>query len=164
MYRIKKIIALIGILILLSPSIVGYSETVTINDLIENSIKFNDNYVTIKGEAIGEALERGQNGWININDGTNAIGVWMTKDMMEQVKSYGDYKTKGDTLEIYGKFSRDCREHGGEIDIHADKITITAKGKVDIPTVKSNRLIIASIFTIITIPLAIYFLKDRLKE
>ena len=57
---------------------VNAAQKISINDLINNTTAYDMQTVTVEGEAIGEALERGDHAWVNINDGSNAIGIWMT--------------------------------------------------------------------------------------
>jgi hypothetical protein len=40
----------------------------------------------------------------------------------------GDYRHKGDMVEVMGVFNRACREHGGDLDIHAESIRVIALG------------------------------------
>ena len=57
----------------------------TINELIENGKRLNMNIVVLEAEAIGEVLERGDYAWVNVNDKTNAIGIWVTKEDASQL-------------------------------------------------------------------------------
>lgn len=79
-------------------------ETIGINDLINNAETYDKQTVVVEGEAIGEVLERGDYAWVNINDGTNAIGIWMTETEAKTIETFGDYKHIGDTLKITGVF------------------------------------------------------------
>ena len=104
------------------------ADTSDINSLIENAKKLDGQKVTVQGEAIGERMDRGDYSWVNINDGTNAIGIWLSKNDAEKITYYGDYKHKGDTVKITGIFHRACIEHGGEADLHNNYIEIVEKG------------------------------------
>ena len=73
-------------------------------------------------------LPRGDHAWVNINDGTNAIGVWMTLADAKKISCYGDYHHTGDTLCVTGTFSRNCAEHGGDVDIHCAAMRIVNAG------------------------------------
>jgi len=73
-------------------------------------------------------MRRGANGWVNVNDGDNAIGVWVNVSELDRIKFLGGYKSKGDTLEISGIFNRACQEHGGDLDIHADTMAVIKAG------------------------------------
>lgn len=116
------------ILIFSIPMTAFASTSVKINDLIEEAKTLDGQTVTIIAEAIGEKMVRSEGTWINVNDGTNAIGVWMTSAEADKVTSYGNYEQKGDTLEITGTYRRACKEHGGEPDIHLTSMKVVVKG------------------------------------
>ncbi len=126
----KSIKALIVILILLSPlPVTAKAETITkTNDLIENAKTLDGQKLTIEGEAIGERMIRGDYSWVNINDGSNAIGVWLSNKEAEKIKYYGNYKNIGDTVRVTGVFYRACKEHGGEADFHATSLVVNEIG------------------------------------
>ena len=101
---------------------------IAINTLIEKSQAFDGQTVTVEGEAIGEAMLRGEYAWINISDNTNAIGVWLKASDAQTITSFGDYRHKGDTVKITGTFSRNCTEHGGDVEIHSRTLEIVERG------------------------------------
>ena len=144
----------------------GYAaETVTINQLIENTAKYDNLVVTVEGEVIGETLERGDFAWVNLNDTTNAIGIWMKLSDTKQLHYYGDYSHRGDTVKITGRFSRACSEHGGDFDIHCNQIEIVEKGWIVNESVSSNKITATVVLSIITsILLAGYIKLVRRKE
>ncbi|GBR72870.1 hypothetical protein NO1_0327 [Candidatus Termititenax aidoneus] len=88
-----------------------------------------DNIPTLyRGEVIGDILARGENVWFNVSDGENAIGIFAPRRLAAEIQTTGKYLQRGDTVEILGKFSRACAEHGGELDIHAAQIKVLARG------------------------------------
>lgn len=101
---------------------------VTINQLIADSHDFDQSVIMIEAEVILEVLERNENAWINVNDGTNAIGVYLPLSMTADIEVFGDYEHQGDIVRIVGVFSRNCVEHGGEIDIHATSLEVIKQG------------------------------------
>jgi len=101
---------------------------VSINDLIKDSHAYDQKPIVIEAEVILEVLERDDYAWINVNDGTNAIGVYLPIEMTQDLKFFGDHSHIGDIVLIEGVFYRNCDEHGGEIDIHATKLTIVKQG------------------------------------
>jgi len=110
------------------------SGAMSINNLIENAKSYDGKNVEIKGEAIGDTMIRGKYGWINIWDGTGAIGVWTKKEDLEKIQFKGNYKNRGDTIKVIGTFGRSCSEHGGDTDIHAKEIFIVNIGhKIEHP-------------------------------
>ena len=115
-----------------------------INTLIEKSQTFDGQTVTVEGEALGEAMLRGEYAWINISDNTNAIGVWLKASDAQKISVFGDYRHKGDTVKITGIFSRNCAEHGGDVDIHNQAMEIIEKG-INVPeTITQTKINAAS--------------------
>lgn len=101
---------------------------VSINDMLNNMSAYDGREITVTGEAIGECLARRNGCWINISDGSNAIGIWMAKEDAGRIGVYGDYKHTGDTITVTGVFYSACHEHGGEPDIHCNRLTIENAG------------------------------------
>lgn len=126
--QLKKLIISICLvlgLMIVTPSNLGYTQTqdtVKLNDLIEQGKAYDGKTVIVSGEALLEPLERKDGTWININDGTNAMGLWMHKDDAKFVKLFGDYHQKGDTLKVEAVFNRACPEHGGDMELHVLKV------------------------------------------
>ncbi|MEW5758827.1 MAG: DNA-binding protein [Candidatus Omnitrophota bacterium] len=98
-------------------------------DLIANAKEYDGKIVAFEGEVVGDIMVRKEYAWLSINDGLNAIGVWIKKDLIRDILYIGNYKVKGDLVEITGKFNRACPEHGGDLDIHAQSITKINSGK-----------------------------------
>ena len=145
MYKALKP-ALLIILLSVCFVISAYAQkTIGIDSLINHEKDYNNKTVTVEGEAIGEVLERGDYAWVNINDGTNAIGIWMTESDAKKIEYFGDYKHVGDTLRRTGIFSDDSKAHGGDVDIHAASMDIIKKGSRVDDTVSNSKAITAAI-------------------
>ena len=129
MCKIFKTLVLMAMITFCFVIPVSAAETIKINTLIENMKEFDKQEVTIEGEAIGEAMLRGEYSWINISDDTNATGIWLTASDAKKITYFGDYKHIGDTVRITGTFSRNCLEHGGDVDLHGSSFEIVAKGR-----------------------------------
>lgn len=164
----RKIIkALIVILFLTSPfsiKVKAESSLTDINDLIENAKELDGQEVTVQGEAIGERMDRGNYSWININDGTNAIGIWLDGSEADKVSNYGNYKFIGDTVKITGVFHRACKEHGGEADLHSISLEIVKDGyqvKEQISQVKILSAIILTPLALLILVLFIRLIKNK---
>jgi hypothetical protein len=97
-------------------------------DLINNAHKYDGQVIEYKGEVIGDIMRRGDNAWLNVNDGKNAIGIWASEDMVREIKVKGDYRNIGDLVLVRGYFNRACAEHGGDLDIHAHNIRVLEVG------------------------------------
>ena len=167
MCKNSKIIILIFIFALSLAGICNASNVTEINQLVENAAALDKSEVIVQGELIGEELERGEYSWININDTTNSIGIWVKQDDINQFQFYGDYKHKGDIVKVTGSFYKACTEHGGDFDIHCSNIEIVEKGYVVIEELSSIKVIIAAVLIIITmLTLTLYFklMKRPLKK
>ncbi len=139
MQKILKTFILIILLIIPFSTQVFAASTTDINQLVENAKALDGKQVTVQGEAIGEIMQRGDYCWVNINDTTNAMGIWMKSADARQITCYGNYKNKGDTIIVSGVFRRACSEHGGEADIHSETFKIVQTGhsvKEQIPFTK----------------------------
>jgi len=135
----------------------------TINYLIENSLTRDHQTIVIEGEVIGEVLERGDNAWINVNDGTNAIGVYLRLDQTTDLKVFGDYFNIGDKIRVVGVFERSCIEHGGEMDIHATSIQIIKAGYPIEHPISSWKFVISIILMSIAL-FALYLKRHYFKK
>jgi len=105
-----------------------FSGSISSSELIKNAKEHDGKLVIFSGEAIGDVMMRGEFAWVNINDGENSLGVWMSSSMAKEIKFTGSYKTSGDKLRITGIFNRACPMHGGDLDIHAQALHSLAEG------------------------------------
>ncbi len=128
MYNICKTLILIILIIFCVVGTVNAENITEINKLVSNMNVFDGQVVTIEGETIGETMNRGTPSWINVSDGTNALGIWLPSSEAERITSFGDYKHKGDTVRISGIFSKNSPEHGGDVEIDCSSLEIIKKG------------------------------------
>jgi hypothetical protein len=159
----KKIVLLMSLVCLLwigtLPAMAEDIQHVTLNQLVEESKTFDGKTVIVTGEALTEAMERGEYAWVNINDGTNAMGVFMPIESVKAIKSYGNYHRYGDQIEIEAVFNRSCVQHGGDMELHLVKYLSVVPGHDREMPVKTLNLLIAVILTIMTGALVVYYLK-----
>ena len=118
---------------------VSYAQPIASTQLIENAKDFDNKSVIFQGEVIGDVMKRGDFAWVNINDGTNALGIWMPKDFTKDIVYTGSYKAKGDILEVEGVFHRACPQHGGDLDIHAQVVKKIRPGYNKEETIDKNK-------------------------
>lgn len=134
-----------------------YAESVSSKNIIENARVLDGKRIEYRGEVVTSVLKRGEYAWINLNDGDNAIGIWCKKSDIDFVRFAGDYKHKGDILEVTGVFNRACSEHGGEMDIHADSVSLILKGHFIKEKVSTEKMKLAlELFLIIILIIVIY--------
>ncbi|MEE8638503.1 MAG: DNA-binding protein [Candidatus Margulisiibacteriota bacterium] len=104
------------------------------NDLVEDAQFYDGARIEYVGEVIGDLMARGEYVWLNVNDGSRAIGIWAPKKLVGNIKTKGDYNHIGDKIKVVGVFHRACPEHGGDLDIHAEKIFVLEEGsKIEHP-------------------------------
>jgi len=124
--------------------------------LIENPSLWDGRIVSFAGEAVGEALARGDHVWLQVNDdayqardledgrpraGYNSgQAIWAPAELARRVRLLGDYRNEGDAVRVSGEFHAACREHGGDMDIHATGLEIVREGKVITRRLNSGRL------------------------
>ena len=124
----RLIYSMIFLLLLLPSGAAAETGVVTSTDLIEQSQSLDGLTITYTGEVIGDIMQRGAYTWINVSDGTNAIGVWTPTALLGDIQLAGRYATRGDVVTVTGVFNKACREHGGDLDIHALQIVLISKG------------------------------------
>ncbi len=157
----KRMATLIGILFIISPLSLCQSaaDTTPINTLIEKALELGGYEVTVQGEAIGECMNRGEYSWVNINDTSNAIGIWLHSDDAKKIQYFGNYQNKGDILRMTGTFYRACIEHGGEADLHCSTFEIVEKGHPVREQISVAKIVATVFFLSLASLLLLYFLK-----
>ncbi|MCX5703631.1 MAG: DNA-binding protein [Candidatus Omnitrophica bacterium] len=108
---------------------VASAQPVSSTELINNAKLYDGKAVVYEGEVIGDVMARGDYAWVNVNDGKNAIGIWIDASLANDIAYKGSYKAKGDWLEITGILHRACPQHGGDLDIHAFAIRKISPGR-----------------------------------
>ena len=114
--------------------------TVSISDLITQSRSYDGRVIATEGEAIGDLMLRGEYGWVNLSDGSCAIGIYAPSKQFGQIKYLGRYKVTGDRVRVAGTFYDACPVHSGETDIHASSAEIIRTGGVVDEILDRNRL------------------------
>jgi len=108
----------------------SYAQSISSSELINNARLYDGKVITYEGEVIGDIMVRGEYAWVNINDGQNAIGIWIDKNLTKDIVYTGSYKSRGDWIEVTGIFQRACPEHGGDLDLHAQGIRKIRPGRL----------------------------------
>ena len=127
-FIVHSILFFLALFVILCTPYPGFSQSISSVELINNLKQYDGKLVVYEGEVIGDVMLRGEYAWVNINDGKNAIGIWIKKELLKDIINTGSYNVKGDLVEIAGKFNRSCVEHGGDVDIHAQSINKISSG------------------------------------
>lgn len=84
--------------------------------------------VTVAGEAVGDVMFRDRWAWVTIGDEGVALGVWLSAEQASRVARVGGYASRGDRVAVTGVLHRACPQHGGDLDLHADRLEVVARG------------------------------------
>lgn len=155
-----KFVSILFILLLPIPANAA-TQSVTSTDLIEEASALDEKTVAYGGEVIGEILDRGDYVWISISDGTNSISCYIPASEADKIEYVGRYRTVGDSVQLTGVFNRDCAEHGGDLDIHADAITVMGKGHIVEDNPSAGLLIAAGVLFPCALVGAILVMKKK---
>ncbi|HQP91252.1 MAG TPA: DNA-binding protein [Candidatus Omnitrophota bacterium] len=159
----KKI--LLTVFFLLAISGTCFAQVFSSSDLILDAKDLDGKIIRYQGELIGSILKRGENVWLNLYDGSNAIGVFTSIELAREVKLAGSDKMRGDVVEVEGTFQRSCLEHGGVLDIHAQKLNIIKKGFVLKERIHHKKIIaIAILLGVLACLLIIHILLKKRNE
>jgi hypothetical protein len=128
--RLPITVVVLTLVALFAP-VAGAGETqkkLTLNDLVEKAKELDGTDVSASGEVIGDVMFRGDHGWVNISDGTNALGVWAPAELLGRIQNAGRYGLNGDLVRVAGTFYRMDPQNGGDIDIHARTLEVIETG------------------------------------
>ena len=128
-------------------------------DLVEHPKTWNGQMIPFRGEAIGEAMFRGDTAWLHLNDdgyylknveeGAGLSGyntgmpVYLSAELARKVSIFGDYKHEGDIVEVRGVFNAACAQHGGDMDIHAVSLRTITPGHHAIDQIRPWKVALA---------------------
>lgn len=155
--------------IIISIGCISYAKDIIYSSkvIIDSASQLDEKEIQYQGEAIGDIMYRSNTdyGWVNVNDGDNAIGVWAKKQELQKISVLGEYEKKGDIILVTGKVNSACKEHGGDLDIHATGVEIIERGYEDKQLLNED---VYTIFRLLTIPtvllLLIVFFIEKNKE
>ena len=57
------------------------AQSLSSQELINHAKQYDGQMVVYSGEAVGDLMRRGEFCWLNLNDGQNAVGVWLALAM-----------------------------------------------------------------------------------
>jgi hypothetical protein len=157
MKMMKSGFFLIAFMILLFSCFQCYAQSSSGSDLINNAKLYDGKTVVYRGEVIGDIMIRGSHAWVHVNDAGMAIGVWVERLSVRDIRYAGDYRAQGDIVEVSGVFHRSCLEHGGDLDIHAREVKRISPGTYISKPVEAKKifwgvflsLVILSVFAVL---------------
>ena len=144
MRRGTALIFVFTLVLLLIPSPL-WAKTVSLGELVSTPNKYDGQIVEVRGEIIGEPLKEKDGYWVNISDGQGVVGVFIHSSLGKQDFVGGDYNYRGDEILVKGPFHISCPKHGGDLDIHAEKIQLIKRGEKVYHPFDSTKLFFALI-------------------
>ena len=132
---------------------------------------YQGNTVQVVGEVVGDAIRaEGDTGkaWITLesieNDHESSISVLVGEDALGLIDTFGSYNHKGTTLQVRGIFYLACPSHEGIMDIHAENVTLIAKGSVTQDSFDINAFIPGIVLVVIGLVLTLIYTYLRERE
>lgn len=165
----KRFLLFLMLLVLPMQTLAQTEKIYTPTELI-NQITLDKNLdgvrIVLEGEAISEPLERKDGCWINVTDGSIAIGVFFKdKTQADKIQVWGQHHFKGDTVRIEGKVYLADKETGGELDIQGENLTVVSAGYRIEESIPLWKIIAGIILGIVTLTLMlerfVNFLKSK---
>lgn len=128
---IRRLSILLAVLFFLWAPVSAAAESVqSAADIVAMPRNVDGTRVTFEGEAIGEDLRAdGSHRWLNLSSGGTALGVYLPAEEVANIRRYGDYDTQGAQVRVTGIVNVACDMHGGDFDVHAERISIISPGK-----------------------------------
>jgi PDZ domain-containing secreted protein len=121
------------------------SGTPSSTELVEHPKAWDGKRIAFTGEAVSCVMVRGNYAWVHLNDDSYAQrsveagghlsgynsgqAVWVPASLASAITVAGGYKHQGDLVRVEGVFHAACAEHGGDMDIHADVLTVQRPGR-----------------------------------
>jgi lysyl-tRNA synthetase class II len=84
--------------------------------------------VVFVGEAVGDLMPRKNLAWVHLQDSYGTISVLAPLELVKAIEHWGDYKMRGDMIEVSGVFYRSAPHLGGELFIEGRNFKVLSKG------------------------------------
>lgn len=133
-----------------------WAEGVSLGELVSNPLNYDQKVIEVKGEVIGDVLKDSGGYWVNISDGKGAVGVFIKEADWEGKLQGGDYNWRGDIISVRGLFSVSCAKHGGDLDIHAQRLILLKESKPQ-PRPLETRKVLLSLFLLFLVLISLFF-------
>lgn len=122
--------ALLGAALLLGQRPPAAASVLAPAEAVARARELDGSVVQVRGEAIGEALRAdAEHCWVNVLGDGRAIGVWVPNKLAERLGAFGEWASRGDIVVVAGVIHAGCDQHGGDLDIHAGKLSVEQAGE-----------------------------------
>jgi hypothetical protein len=120
-----------------------WADEVSLGELVSNPLNYDQKVIEVKGEVIGDPLRDSGGYWVNISDGKGTVGVFVKEVDWEGKLQGGDYNRRGDIISVKGLFSASCVKHGGDLDIHAQRLIFLKESKPQLRPLEARKVFIS---------------------
>ncbi len=151
----KYLFLFLILLLLFFPSLL-WADEVSLSELVSNPLNYDQEVVEVRGEVIGNVLKDLDGYWINISDGKGIVGVFIKEANWKGELQGGDYNRKGDIVSVKGLFSVSCVKHGGDLDIHAQRLILLKESKPQSYPLETRKVLI-SLFLLFLVLISLFF-------
>ena len=150
---------LITLLTLIPFSRCAAGEITPVETLISSGAAYDGREVTIRGEVIGDIMERGGEYWLNVLSPEGvAIGVRAGRDQIESIACPGDYSHSGDMVTVKGIYYRYARRFGGETCVIADEVNVVQTGTEIAHPLPRGKILLSILLTLMSAGTAVILL------
>lgn len=119
---------LLAFLLAAGPALPGLPKTST-SELVGQARVYDGKPVLTQGEAIGDLMLRGKEGWVNISDGNAALGIFGPTEELKKIRHLGRFQSLGDLVVVTGIFHNACPVHSGQMDLHLLQLEVVTEGR-----------------------------------
>ncbi len=143
----------------------------SIYELSQADATYQGNTVQVVGEVVGDAIRSEETSgkyWITLEsiegDHESSISVLIDDEELGLIDTYGGYNREGTTLQVRGIFYLACPSHEGIMDIHAETVTLVARGSVSQDTFNLADFLPGLVLVVIGLVLTLVYTYLRERE
>jgi hypothetical protein len=131
MRRLITVIVVTVALLLAAPALAPAADVVLDPaEVVEMGPDLDGETIVVEGEAVGDVLRAmGGGKWVNVLGDEVGLGVWMDDEQVAQIEYLGNYQQSGDRIRVTGGLNTQCAQHGGEFDLHAERVEVVEPGQ-----------------------------------
>ncbi|MBQ9069695.1 MAG: hydrolase, partial [Eggerthellaceae bacterium] len=142
----------------------------SIYELTQADATYQGSTVQIVGEVVGDVIRAEEDEgkrWITLEaieeEYESSISVLVDESAVNLIDTFGGYNRKGTTLQVRGTFYLACLSHEGILDIHAESVTLVARGSTTTDEFDLKMFVPAIIFCAIgvLVMLLYRYLRER---
>ncbi|MBN2120238.1 MAG: hypothetical protein JW734_04195 [Candidatus Omnitrophica bacterium] len=158
-------IFMVGLPLFLLASFSGIAQTLSLEQLLDSAQAYDNKEIDVQAEVL-DKLTQEKGYWLNLGDKGVSLGVWVDKEIeISNIARPGSYAINGDIIRIQGVFHSSCKEHLGQTDIHAYRISLVEEGSLRKERVLPHKKFFAIAWLVsFLVILGVYSAKELLEK